>query len=113
MIAVSDVRTLALSLPEACEQDHHGIPSFRVLGKVFATVPDGEHVRVMADEGEIRAAVAENPEACEELWWGSRLACVVVDLRVVPRELLVELLVEAWLRKAPRRLTHDFRPSVG
>jgi hypothetical protein len=50
MIAIRDVRALALSLPEACEQDHHGIPSFRVRGKIFATVPDGEHVRVMADE---------------------------------------------------------------
>jgi hypothetical protein len=108
MIAISDVHALALSLPEASEQDHHGLPSFRVRGKIFATVPDREHVRVMVDEGEIRAAVSESPESCEEFWWGSRLACVVVDLRVVSRELLTELLVEAWRRKAPRRLVHDY-----
>jgi hypothetical protein len=108
MIPIRDVRALALSLPEACEQDHHGIPSFRVRDKIFATVPDSEHVRVMVDEGEIRAAVAENPEACEEFWWGSKLACVVVDLRVVQRELLAELLAEGWRRKAPRRLAHAF-----
>ena len=65
--------------------------------KIFATVPDDGHVhvRVMVDEGEILAAVAENPDACEAFWWGSRLACVVVDLRVVPREALAELLAEA------------------
>jgi hypothetical protein len=108
MIPIRDVRALALSLPEACEQDHHGIPSFRVRDKIFATVPGSEHVRVMVDEGEIRAAVAENPEACEEFWWGSKLACVVVDLRVVQRELLAELLAEGWRRKAPRRLAHAF-----
>ena len=53
----------ALSLPEAAQQDHHGIPSFRVRGKIFATVPDDDHLRVMVDEGEIRAAAAENPAA--------------------------------------------------
>ena len=61
----------ALSLPEAVEQDHHGIPSFRVRGRIFATVPDEDHLRIMVDEGEIRAAVAEDPEAFAELWWGS------------------------------------------
>ena len=37
--------------------------SFRVRGKIFATVPDDTHLRVMVDEIEIRAAVAANPEA--------------------------------------------------
>jgi hypothetical protein len=87
------------------------LPSFRVHGKIFATVPDKAHVRVMVDEGEIRAVVAESPQACEEFWWGSRLACVVVDLRVVARELLWELLVEAWRRKAPWRLIQDYDAS--
>jgi hypothetical protein len=33
------VRSLALALPETVEQDHFGNPSFRVRGKIFATVP--------------------------------------------------------------------------
>jgi len=33
-----EARALALSLPEAVEQDHHGRPSFRVDGKIFATL---------------------------------------------------------------------------
>ena len=49
--------------------------SFRVRGKIFATVPDDTHLRVMVDEMEIRAAVAANPDACQELYWGKRLAC--------------------------------------
>jgi hypothetical protein len=45
--------------PGVTEEDHHGIASFRVGGKIFATVPDVDHIRVMVDEDEIRAAVAE------------------------------------------------------
>ena len=30
-------RRLALALPDAVEEDHHGRPSFRVGGKIFAT----------------------------------------------------------------------------
>jgi hypothetical protein len=37
MVKVARVRELALALPEATEQDHHGRPSFRV-GRIFATL---------------------------------------------------------------------------
>lgn len=107
MVEAEDARALALSLPEAIEQDHHGMPSFRVRGKIFATVPDDAHIRVMVDEGEVRAAVAEQPDACAESFWGSRLACVVVRLRNATPELLRELLTEAWLRKAPTSLARE------
>ena len=98
----------ALSLPEAVEQDHHGLASFRVRGRIFATVPDPEHLRIMVDEGEMRAAVAENPRAFAELWWGSRPAGLVVDLRVAPPDHVRELLTEAWRRRAPRTLVQAF-----
>ncbi|HEU0316729.1 MAG TPA: MmcQ/YjbR family DNA-binding protein [Solirubrobacteraceae bacterium] len=104
MITTARVRELALALPEAVEQDHHGMPSFRVAGKIFATLPDERHVRVMAAEGDILAAVAEDPTACSEFWWGSRLACVVVRLAVADPRLVAELLTDAWARRAPRRL---------
>jgi hypothetical protein len=104
-------RRLALRLPEAVEADHHGMASFRVRGKIFATVPDETHVRVMADEAEILAAIAEHPGVCEPFYWGRRLACVVVDVTRVPEDALNELLTEAWLRKAPATLTRDFRPA--
>jgi hypothetical protein len=63
----------------------------------------------MVDEGEIRAAAAEDPQSFEAFWWGRRLACVVVDLRRVDPQQLDELLTEAWRRKAPARLVraHD------
>jgi hypothetical protein len=101
---LTEVARLALGLPDAVEQDHHGMRSFRIDGKIFATVPDEQHVRIMADPEEIRAAVAEEPQACTEGWWGKRLACVVVEIQRAPRPLVTELLADAWRRKAPARL---------
>jgi hypothetical protein len=104
MSTLQQARKLALALPDATESDHHGMASFRVRGRIFATVPDSAHMRIMLDEYEIRAAVAENPAVCEEFYWGKRLACVVVALKPASSTLLAELLTEAWLRKAPRSL---------
>ena len=107
---MKEARELALGLAETTEQDHHGMPSWRVRGKIFATVPDDDHVRVMVDTNDICAVVAQYPAACAEVWWGSRLACVAVDLRSAPRQLVNELLLDAWRRKAPRRILRDFDP---
>ncbi len=104
MATMRSVRSMALSLPESTEQDHHGMASFRVRGRIFATVPDPAHVRVMVDEPEVNAACAEASASCEPLYWGRRLAGVVVEVRTVPTPLLRELLAEAWRRKAPHAL---------
>ncbi|TML54690.1 MAG: MmcQ/YjbR family DNA-binding protein [Actinobacteria bacterium] len=100
-------RQLALALPGAVEQDHHGRPSFRVGGKIFATLWDVEHMNVMLDEGGILTAVEANPEACEEIYWGKRLAAVRVDLGQAHASLLKGLLEDAWEVKAGRPLGAD------
>ena len=56
MVSPEQARQLALAFPEAVEQDHHGRPSFRVAGKIFATLWDEEHMNIMLDEGGIRTA---------------------------------------------------------
>lgn len=96
-----------MSLPEAVEQDHHGRPSFRVGGKIFATLWNEQRMNVMLDEGGILTAVESAPAACEEVWWGKRLAAVGVTLARADRDLLRELLTDAWEHKAPRRLVTD------
>ena len=90
-----DVRTVALSFDGAGERDHHGFPSFRTARRIFATMPDPEHLRVMVAEEDIRAAVAEWPW-CEEQWWGSRLAAVRVVLPDCDAGVVAELLEDAW-----------------
>jgi hypothetical protein len=97
------VRRFALSLPETAEAPHHDMSSFRVGGKIFATVPeDGKHLHVFVDEPEVRAAASESPDAFEELWWGKRLSGVRVTLRNAAAEVVFELLEDAWRRRAPK-----------
>jgi hypothetical protein len=96
LVSVEQARSLALGLPDTVEQDHHGRPSFRVTKRIFATLWDEEHMNVMLDEPGIRTAVAHHPEVCQEVWWGKRLAAARVDLRLVDRALLRELLTDAW-----------------
>jgi len=106
-VSTDEARTLALSLPEAVEMDHHGRPSFRIGGKIFATLWNDQRMNVMLDEGGIRTAVESAPDACEEVWWGKRLTAVGVSLPLTDPDSLSELLADAWEYKAPKRLLDD------
>ena len=76
-----DVRGFALSLPEATEEPHFDSASFRIRGRIFATLPpEGDRAHVFVDQDETRAAVEEDPAAFHELWWGKKLSGVRVDL---------------------------------
>jgi hypothetical protein len=103
MVAVDRVRELALQLPEATEQDHHGRPSFRV-GRISATIWDEHHLNVMLATTQILTAVQSRPDACSEFHWGKRLAAVQVDLDAADDALIAELLADGWEHKAPPRL---------
>jgi hypothetical protein len=104
MVSTEEARRLALSLPETVEQDHHGRPSFRVAGRIFATLWDQDHMNVMLDEPGIRTAVDAHSGICAEVMWGKRLAAVRVTLPAVDAGLLSDLLADAWEGKAPARL---------
>jgi len=104
---LGQARKVALALPETTEEAHHDMSSFRVRGKIFATVPDDAHLRVMVDEMEIRAAVAANPDVCQEFYWGKRLAAVVVNLKRAKPFQVKDLLTDAWIRKAPTTLVKE------
>jgi hypothetical protein len=108
--STEQARRLALALPEAVEQDHHGRPSFRVAGRIFATLWDDGHMNVMLDEPGILTAVQQMPEVCAEVWWGKRLAAARVTLERVDAARLSELLADAWEQRAPRRLSAPADP---
>ena len=103
-VSTAQARRIALALPEAVEQDHHGRPSFRVDGRIFATLWDENRMNVMLDEGGIRTAVESAPDICAPVSWGKRLVAVAVTLSAVDAPILGELLTDAWEGKAPRRL---------
>ena len=104
VIPLGEVRQLALRWPGATEQEHWGNPSFRVGGRIFATVPDSDHLNVMIEPFDVEAVVREEPAACSELWWGKQVRGVQVLLPAASPELVGRLLEVAWRRKAPSRL---------
>jgi hypothetical protein len=112
--AVEWARRLALSLPEATESPHFDMASFRVRGKIFATLPpDQTHLHVFVDDDEAKAFAADNPDAFEELFWGKKLCGVRVRLSHAPAADIEELLESAWRRKAPKRVVADFDADDG
>jgi hypothetical protein len=112
MTSARQLRRIALSLPEATEQDHHGRPSYRVGGKIFATLWDPEHVNVMLDLHQIRIAVNEHRRACREFWWGKQIRAVQLTLPLADARVVRELLTEAWRLKAPRALATGNQPGT-
>ena len=108
MTSLELARQFALSLPEATEEPHHDMSSFRVRGKIFATVPpDGEHLHVFLEEPDAAAWVSEHPDGYELLRWGKRVAGLRVFLGQAPDDQVRELLEESWRRRAPEKLAAE------
>ena len=102
---LAGARRIALALPEASEEPHFDMTSFRIRGRIFATSPPGgEFLHVFVDESDVKALVASDPAAYEELWWGKKLSGLRVRLKEADRSQVKELLEDAWRRKAPKRL---------
>jgi hypothetical protein len=73
MLSSEQAGRLALARPDAVEHDHHGRPSFRVAGRIFATLWDEHHMNVMVDEPGVLTAVEAHPEVCEEVRWSVQM----------------------------------------
>src|SRR3954447_17282925 len=99
MVTSDEARRLALELPDAVEQDHHGRPSFRVGGGIFATLWTPSALNVMAGEERIHAAAEEWPDVCSKVFWGRRLSAVQIDLDAADCDLVADLLEAAWQRR--------------
>jgi hypothetical protein len=102
MMIADEFRSLALSLPEAVEQAHFERASFRVRGKIFATLKGDQAVLKLAVE-EQTALVAADPDTFflpgwnHQGWTGVRLG------QADPAE--IEALLEtAWRNVAPKKL---------
>lgn len=99
----SDVRRLALALPEAHEEGHFDKPSFRVRKRIFATIGDAESVVVLkipVDDQEV--LLTAKPEAFVTNAW-SKQGWLGVRLDQIEEDLFEELLEGAWRRIAPKR----------
>lgn len=108
----AQVRSYALSLPEATEEPHFDLTSFRVRGKIFVTAPPGEeYIHVFVDDAQREQALALYPEFVEKLMWGKKIAGVRVALAAAAPAVVRQLISNAWERKAPKSLLNRRRPS--
>ncbi|MEU3356006.1 MmcQ/YjbR family DNA-binding protein [Streptomyces sp. NPDC037389] len=106
MIDADDIRRIALSLPETVEKEAWSMPTFRVAGKMYITIPDDQTsfaVRCPRHErSELIAAEPEKfwvpPHEASSSWVRVRLAALegMDELR--------DILVDSWKQAAPERL---------
>ena len=109
MITADELRQAALSLPEAEERETWGHPTFRVRGKMFATLADdGGQASVKATRREQEALVAADPETFGVPAYVGRHGWVSIRLATADPVEVRELLEEAWRQTAPKRLVATF-----
>ncbi|MES2151124.1 MAG: MmcQ/YjbR family DNA-binding protein [Pseudomonadota bacterium] len=102
---LATARSYALSLPEASEAPHFQYNSFRVGGKIFATVPpDGDSLNIFVGEALRAPLIAASPQAYLALNWGAKVVGVTVVLAQADAASVKRLLLECWRLKAPKRL---------
>jgi hypothetical protein len=95
------VEAFALSLPDATQEPHFHFTSFRIGGRIFATMPpSNELLHVFVPEQDRELAVLQFPDCCEALRWGKRVVGVKVDLGKASDALILELLRAAYADKA-------------
>jgi hypothetical protein len=109
-MTLAQVRQFLKALPEVTEEPHFQYSSFRVRGKIFATLPpEGEHLHLFLSDDERDLALSLAPDALEKLSWGKRVVGLRVTLKKAQRKMVTRLLTQAWTQKAPKTL----RTSAG
>ena len=105
----SDVRAIALALPETEERPSYGTPGFRVKDRLFARLREPGVLLVWcADEGEKDFLLRADPAKFFTTPHYDGHPSVLVRLEAVDREELRELLADAWRARAPKRLADAF-----
>ncbi|OPF73139.1 hypothetical protein VT50_0229135 [Streptomyces antioxidans] len=106
MTTSDDVRAIALSLPETTEKIAWSMPTFRVAGKMFATLPEDEtSMAVRCPKVEREELVLAEPE---KFWVaGHEAGSAWVRVRLAALDDLDELrdiLLDSWRQAAPASL---------
>ena len=124
MATWEDVRRLALALPETSEDAKRGVASWRVRDKMFVwerplrasevralgdSAPEGPILGVRVEDlGVKEALLAADPEKFFTTPHFEGYPAVLVLLEEIGVEELRELIVEAWLTRAPKRLAQEY-----
>ena len=124
MASWEDVRRLALALPETSERPSWGNASWRVRNRLFVwerplrpadllalgdAAPSGAILGARVEHlGAKEALLAEDPAVYFTTQHFEGYAAVLVRLEQIAVDELGELIVDAWLCQAPKRLAREF-----
>lgn len=124
MATWEDVRRIALSLPETREEVSRGLAFWRVRKKLFVwerplrasdlralgdNAPDGPILGARVEHlGAKEALLAEGPDVCFTTPHFDGYAAVLVRLEKIAVDELEELIVDAWVCQAPKRLADRY-----
>jgi hypothetical protein len=124
MATWDDVRRFALALPETSEGTHFGGTAWRVKDKMFvferplrradlaalgAAAPTGPILGARVDhEGIKHALIGQNPDVYFTIPHFDGYPAILVRLERISLEELAELVEDAWLAQAPKRLSKAY-----
>jgi hypothetical protein len=110
-----DVRRLALGLPEVEESTSYGRPALKVRGKLIACrrQDDARVIVLRVDPAELELMLRARPEAFFITPHYAGYPYVLVRLDEMTREEIGDLVTDAWLIQAPRRLASAFLSEAG
>jgi hypothetical protein len=119
-----DVKRIALALPESSELRSREKLQWRVKDKLFVwerplrpkeiealgdAAPDGPILGARVEHlGAKEALIADDPEVFFTTPHFEGYAAVLARLQLITHDDLEELIVEAWLARAPKRLTKQY-----
>jgi hypothetical protein len=108
MATETDVRQIALALPETEERPSYGTPGFRVKDRLFARIREHGVLLVWcADEAEKHFLLRADPGKFFTTPHYDGHPSVLVRLAAVDRDELTELLTDSWRVRAPKRLAES------
>lgn len=113
MVSIQTFIQLALSFPEATEAPHFEKNSFRVSKKIFATL-DIPNKRICIKLNELDQSVFCSYKKdviypVPNLW--GKQGWTFVELKKVPKSLLMDALTTSYCTVAPKKLALQVRPG--
>jgi len=119
-----DVRRTALALPETSERPAYGNAAWRVRDKIFVwerplrakearalgdRAPSGPILAIQVEDLSVKEALLQDdPETFFTTPHFDGYAAVLIRLDRISAQELNELIVEAWLVRAPKKLAREY-----
>ena len=111
-MTINDLRTLALSFPEASEEPHFEKISFRVRKKIFATYDQNTNqatIKLSEIDQDVFSSIPGGAISPVPNKWGKQ-GWTHIDMNKVNRDVFVNALTIAYCATAPKKLAQLLKP---